>query len=228
MENATTVMLPWLLKKKEDADEQSCSDVSDKDIQSSPGNSDDTEPVVENSPPRKRRRSDVDPVDIEDEDKLCSDSCGCACGCRVFPNRYPMMKCMNCQQAICSGCRHVGSQGGILCHVCRNHLVGARKENGEIESSTMASEVVLQVIIYEFEEDRCHQMSITKHSALIGQEDWYSDLVEIDHCLFHCSCRAFERGLIDNTFLDDHVAEINYTPNASEPGRFSGIIRSIP
>ena len=103
-----------------DAEVQSCSDVSEKDIQASPGNSDDTEPAVRNSPPEKRRRIDVDPVDTDDEENLCNDSCGCACGCRVFPNRHPMTKCMNCQQAICSGCRHVGSQGGILCHVCRD------------------------------------------------------------------------------------------------------------
>ena len=93
-----------------------------------------------------------------------------------------------------------------MCHVCRDQLVEARQENNAAGSSTTVFEVTLRVIIYEFEEDRYHQIRITKHSAVVGREDWYSDLVEIDHCLFHCSCRAFERGLIDNTFLDDHAA----------------------
>jgi len=96
-------------EKGKNADTRGCSSALSKEIQSSPDNSQDTQPVVLGSPPRKKRRIDVDPVDTEDEDKLCNDTCGCDCGCRLFPNHRPMMKCMNCQEAICSGCRHVGS-----------------------------------------------------------------------------------------------------------------------
>jgi hypothetical protein len=194
-------------EKGRGAEAQEDSSALHREVQLLSDYSHDTQPAVWDSPPKKKRRIDVDPVDTEDEDKMCDDTCDCNCGCRLFPNCRPMMTCMKCQEAICSGCRHVGSHGGVLCHVCRDLLLEARNKEKGAESSTASTETALQVIVYEFGEDKCHQITITKHHALIGQEDWYSNLVSIDHCLFDCSSRAFKRGMSEDPFSNNYAAQ---------------------
>jgi hypothetical protein len=88
--------------------------------------------------------------------------------------------------------------------VCLDTHVEDRKKADSMGDSRYAGDVALQVIVYEFDEDSCHRISIMKHSALINQEDWYSNPAEIDRCLFHCSCRAIEKGMTDVVFSDDH------------------------
>ena len=66
-------------------------DMSGGDPETSSGDTNGPDFVVDEPPPKKRRRIEIDPLDTDDEEKLCYDMCGCICGCALFPNRYPMM-----------------------------------------------------------------------------------------------------------------------------------------
>jgi hypothetical protein len=70
---------------------------------------------------------------------------------------------------------------------------------------TEVSDVTLQVIVCELDEDKCHGIKI--NPALPGQEDWYVGFGGVDECLFKCSRRAFEKGLVNNAFLHGHLAQ---------------------
>jgi hypothetical protein len=140
---------------------------------------------------KRRRRIEVEPVNTDDEERSCRDTCDCGCECVLAQSVSPTQVCMNCRACLCSNCAHVGSLGGVLCHCYREHLVNLRQRRCREDGSVDHGGERFCMIVYDLKHDECHRVVATRYQELYEAEYWYTGLTNVDHCTFGCCRKDF-------------------------------------
>ena len=130
----------------------------------------------------------------------------CGCECILSQNIGPPQICPNCSASLCSQCVHEGSQGGIICHCCRDSLVDLHREQCPVGESRAYGCERFCVIIYDITHDDCHRVVVTRHRRLYKDEDWYFGLNHIDSYMFECCLKDLNERIALKTVMRDSRA----------------------
>jgi hypothetical protein len=204
-QNVAMVVEPALGKTKESRVSPAAS-ATDRDREISLGEASDDNKEITEPASKRRRRIEIGPVDTDDEEKLYHDTCDCGCECGLAQNVSPTQICLNCRAFLCSNCAHVGANGGVLCHCCRECLVNLRQRQCLEDNSVNRGVKKFCVMVYDLKYDESHRVVVTRYRELYETEDWYMGLTDIDHCMFECCRKDFNTMVPSNTFMQDSRA----------------------